>query len=161
MAFRRLALVLISAAWCVGCGSNGPNVTEPAVPTDIWQGVYTAAQAQRGLAVYADQCVTCHAEDLSGVSAIGLGDYSPPSPPLAGRTFLTKWDKKGLDELLMWIQTQMPHNAKGTLGPEKSADVLAFLLEQNEFPPGPVDLPSRPDRLRAVKILARRPESTQ
>src|SRR5262245_31133871 len=38
----------------------------------VWDGVYNDAQAQRGLAVYIDQCSNCHARNLEGA------DMTPP-----------------------------------------------------------------------------------
>jgi mono/diheme cytochrome c family protein len=44
----------------------------------VWSGVYTAAQAERGTAVYANHCSRCHGDDL--------GANRPY--PLAGEGFI-------------------------------------------------------------------------
>ena len=38
------------------------------VGATVWDGVYTAAQAQLGAAAYREACASCHAEDLGGGS---------------------------------------------------------------------------------------------
>ncbi len=45
-------------------------------------GVYTAAQAARGKALYFDNCVACHGDQLQG---------GEDSPPLAGVAFTHRW----------------------------------------------------------------------
>ena len=34
--------------------------------TTVWDGVYTAEQAKRGAALYADNCASCHGLALGG-----------------------------------------------------------------------------------------------
>ena len=38
----------------------------------IWQGVFTAGQADRGKAAYDQHCIRCHGGDLSGANAPAL-----------------------------------------------------------------------------------------
>jgi cytochrome c len=121
-----------------------------AARTSSAAGVYTKAQAERGLAVYADHCLRCHGEDLE--TARGGTEYGIPSPPLAGRQFLLRWDSKGVDELFGLIQRTMPRNSADRLTAEQYADVVAFLLQQNDFPEGEVELPPDPVRLKAIRL---------
>src|SRR5580658_9416314 len=62
-------------------------------------GVFTAAQADSGRAIYERTCAGCH-----GVNFEGSGD----APPLAGGTFLLKWGPKMISELLGEILQTMP-----------------------------------------------------
>ena len=142
MAISKLIGVL-AALVCVASVS-GTAMTSSA------EGVYTKAQAERGLAVYVDHCLRCHGEDLE--TARGGTEYGIPSPPLAGRQFLLHWEDKGVDELFGLIQTTMPKNSAQRLKPEQYADVVAFLLQQNEFPEGEAELPSDPVRLKAIRL---------
>ena len=121
-----------------------------AAMTSSAESVYTKAQAERGLTVYADHCLRCHGEDLE--SARGGTEYGIPSPPLAGRLFLLQWDGKGVDELFTLVQTTMPKNVTSRLTPEQYADVVAFLLQQNEFPEGEAELPADPVRLKTIRL---------
>ena len=151
----RVALSAVMLWTVVACGGDKKTTGGASVPADIWQGVYTDAQAARGLQIYSDHCVICHGADMSGVDTTGAGDYGEPSPPLAGPLFLAKWNKKGLDEILTLIQTEMPKNAKGTVKPQRNADALAFILQQNGFPSGPTELPTRAAALMLVKLQTR------
>ena len=56
----------------------------------VWDGVYTEAQAKRGAAGYAEQCASCHGDQLTG------GEMAPP---LAGGEFLSNWNGLSAGEL--------------------------------------------------------------
>jgi hypothetical protein len=49
----------------------------------------------------------------------------------------------------------MPGDRPGTLKPQVTADVLSYLLKQNEFPAGDEELPPEPDRLEQIVIANR------
>ena len=121
-----------------------------AVPSDAWQGVYTKAQAERGVTVYAENCLRCHGENLETGS--GGTEYGIPSPPLAGRSFLLRWDGRGVDELLTLMRTTMPKNSSVRLTPQEYADVVAFLLQENGFPAGSTELLTDPSLLSSIRI---------
>ena len=57
----------------------------------VWSGVYTAAQADRGKAVYAGHCSRCHGDDLTG----------PLNYPLAGERFMDHWEAHTLGHLFL------------------------------------------------------------
>jgi len=47
------------------------SVSEPKLSTTtVWDGVYAAAQAQRGNAAYLEKCAGCHKDDLSGYQGV-------------------------------------------------------------------------------------------
>ena len=89
-------------------------------------GVYSAAQAQRGAALYKAQCVACHGEKLEGL--IG--------PMLAGPDFVTAWGGRSMAELVDKIQKTMPLQAPNTLTREQSIDIAAYMLQQSQMKPG-------------------------
>jgi len=107
--------------------------------------VYTAAQAKRGDAVYANSCASCHAPDLSG---------GGQAPPLAGKDFNEGWNGQTLADLLDRIQTTMPADAPGSLKPADTADVMAFLLSKAMFPAGETELPAEIAALKEMKYVA-------
>ena len=82
------------------------------------EGVYTADQAKKGEGLYREQCAACHGDNLEG---------SGPMPPLAGKDFLANWGGKTLGDLYEKTQTTMPATAPGTLSPEQTADIVAFM----------------------------------
>ena len=108
-------------------------------------GVYSAAQAEKGRAVYTETCAACHGDKLEG---------SGPMPPLAGADFLKNWEGKNLGELFEKTHTTMPATAPGTLTPEQAADVTAYMLSVGKYPAGSAPLGSKVEPLQAIKIEA-------
>jgi cytochrome c len=120
-------------------------------PSQVWDGVYTEAQARRGGILYLDHCAECHADDLSGKSAYNA------SPSLAGADFRSRWDGKTLDELFALIRTRMPKRREGVLKPEEYVDLLAFILQANRFPESSAELSAHAEALGRVRFLKERP----
>jgi len=104
-------------------------------PKTVLDGVYTEAQAARGEAVFAITCTRCHGENLQGKS----------DPALRGNGFVERWREDPLGVLFTFISTRMPprgagREAAGGLPKTTYLDLLAFILQANEYPPGPADL---------------------
>ncbi|MGY3040233.1 alcohol dehydrogenase (cytochrome c) [Rhodanobacter sp. TND4EL1] len=104
----------------------------PASAAAAQTGDYTSTQASRGATVYAGECALCHGAALQG--KVG--------PALAGSNFATSLDtaKMSAAALFKIISTQMPLNKPGSLTPQQSADVFAYILAQNGYPEGSRDL---------------------
>jgi quinoprotein glucose dehydrogenase len=115
----------------------------------VWDGIYTRAQADRGRALYAKECASCHKEDLGGHGT---------TPSLAGAEFMEKWDGEALDDLFEKMQTAMPADHPGHLSREQNAAILAYILLRNDFPVGGADLRSDPDWLAKVRFTAAKPK---
>jgi S-disulfanyl-L-cysteine oxidoreductase SoxD len=97
----------------------------------VWDGVYTAAQAERGQAQYAASCARCHGGSLEG----GMGRA------LVGTQFWNKWREQSVGDLLDYVSKNMPMGVQATtLSPPVYADLVAYLLRSNELPVGPADL---------------------
>ena len=111
-------------------------------------GVYTDEQATRGDAIYKEQCAACHGDNLEG---------SGPMPPLAGMDFLANWQGKKLGDLYEKTQTTMPATAPGTLTPEQTADLLAYLLKSSKYPAGTAALEGKMEALLPITIDAPKP----
>ena len=107
----------------------------------VWQGVYTAAQSERGGAVYKMSCGTCHGENLAG----DIG------PTLTG-PFWSIWEGRTAGDLLKTIRTTMPADAPESLKPQEYADVVAYLFSVNKFPAGDKELPVDQAALETIKI---------
>jgi mono/diheme cytochrome c family protein len=113
---------------------------EPAaagLPTSIWDGVYTEAQARRGELIYPSICGRCHGRKLDG--APDDPDFLP-APPIAGPKFLRQWNGASLAALFEYTQTAMPSMNPGSLSDREFADVVAYTLEVTGAPPGPAEL---------------------
>ena len=109
------------------------------------EGVYAADQATKGEAVYKEQCAACHGDNLEG---------SGPMPPLAGKDFLANWQGKAVAEVFDKTQTSMPATAPGSLTPEQTADVIAYVLSVGKYPAGSADLPGKADDLKQITLDA-------
>ena len=103
------AVVLLPAAAASAAG------TQPA------EGVYTAAQAAAGQAVYEQACARCHQSNLQG---------SFEAPPLAGDSFLRFWGELSPRDLYERTSGSMPPD-EDALADEAYVDVVAYLLQAN------------------------------
>src|SRR5262249_6356872 len=116
---------------------------EPVHPNTVWDGVFTAAQADRGRQAYALHCSSCHSNDLQG----GAG------PALQGLQFIEDWREDNLRSLFTFIQARMPLRASGTLGEETYLDILTYILWMNSFPAGSKELTN--DALDRTQLIGK------
>lgn len=100
-------------------------------------GVYTAAQAARGAALFESQCASCHRDGGSG-------------PNLGGERFTRTFSDSKLSTLFNTIKTTMPRMAPGSLSDAQYTDVVAHLLRLNGYPDGMSELAV--GDLEAIKI---------
>lgn len=94
-------------------------------------GIYTVAQAERGAGVYARICSECHD---------GAEDWTDP-------IFLQRWDGDSVFRFWYYIYERMPHGDPYTLSREQVTDVLTYILQLNELPPGGGELGTDDDSL--------------
>jgi len=104
----------------------------------VWDGVYVAAQAERGRDLYAQRCSSCHGDFLDGDGGSGR-------VALSGATFADNWDAASLNDLFGKIAKTMPRGAPGTLQSAEALDLVAFLLQFNGFPAGTTPLAEEPE----------------
>jgi len=114
----------------------------------VWDGVYSAEQAKRGQARYAELCSSCHGDSLAGGES---------APPLAGGEFLANWNTLTVGDLFDRTRNTMPQNKPGSLSREANAEILAFVLSANQFPAGKDALPQASEALREIRIEAVKP----
>jgi mono/diheme cytochrome c family protein len=110
----------------------------------IWDGLYTAAQAERGKATFDRSCSRCHNSNLRG---------SDRGPTLVGDEFLASWLDGSLEALFSFIRDSMPDGNASTVNDARKADVLAYILQRNGFPTGTTELPPDTGELEMVQIL--------
>ncbi len=113
-----------------------------------WDSVYTAAQAAGGGTLYHASCTKCHGPTLGG------GD---DGGPLVGPNFLANWNGLAMDQLFDKIYTTMPSDKPKSLPRKDYADILAYMLSQNQFPAGSMVLPDSTELLRDIKMAAAKP----
>jgi S-disulfanyl-L-cysteine oxidoreductase SoxD len=114
----------------------------------VWDGVYSAEQANRGEALYANNCASCHG------SALGGGESAPA---LSGGEFFANWNGLTLGDLFDRIRVSMPADRPGKLSREQNADILAFMLSVNQFPSGTTELEHRTEVLKQIRFDAEKP----
>ncbi|HEY7338802.1 MAG TPA: cytochrome c [Bryobacteraceae bacterium] len=111
---------------------------------NIWDGVYTAAQADRGKSAYETSCVNCHNHDLAG---------SVRAPALRGDKFMLDWQNGSVNALFSKIRFSMPATYPETVSDEVKLDIVAYLLQQNGFPAGSAELKMDAEQLDAIQIV--------
>ena len=109
------------------------------------EGVYSAEQSARGEALYQQYCAACHGSRLQG----------NPAAPLTGEAFRGRWEdgKHTLDDLYYIVRSLMPNNAPGSLSRVEYADIIAFILRINNYPPGAQALEPKAAAMKAVTLL--------
>ena len=138
---RRTRLVIVIA--CAWAASLALVVAQDAREAAVWDGVYTAQQAERGKARFATSCSRCHNLALTG---------SERGPALKGNAFLGKWQGENLGSLFTLLRDTMPQDGAGVVSDEIKIDVLAYLLESNGFPAGSTELALDARALEGIAI---------
>jgi mono/diheme cytochrome c family protein len=105
----------------------------------VWDGVYTEAQAARGVAAFGQSCAGCHALAPAGKA------------PLVGDAFWKSFAQKSVGELLEFVSANMPNGAPGSLDESTYRDIVALMLKSNGFPAGTAEL--RRDTIANVEIV--------
>ena len=95
----------------------------------VWSGIYTEAQATSGQAVYNQYCSGCHSQSL-------VGGASQGAPALKGDKFMEAWREDSLESLFTKIRTTMPRRDPKSLSEKETTDIVAYIMQANEFPVG-------------------------
>ena len=132
-------LTLVSSVSFVFLEAQQPRRT-------VWDGIYTDDQAARGRELYKQSCGHCHRDDLTG------GGSEVGAPPLRGPIFFYRWLHQPVAELFLTIGATMPQNKPDSLTPQTVADIVSFLLKENEMPAGPAELPPDLDALKTILV---------
>jgi len=120
-----------------GLAAPAPQASAPGGP------LYTAAQADRGRALYNQQCAVCHGANLEGIEM---------APSLAGGDFLDRWAGQTMDDLFERAQATMPKTKPDSLSRQANADIIAYMLSVNRLPAGSTELPSDAQPLRRIRM---------
>jgi mono/diheme cytochrome c family protein len=105
----------------------------------VWDGVYTEAQAARGVMAFGQSCSGCHALAAEGKA------------PLVGEPFWKSFSQKTVGNLLEFVSVYMPNGAPGSLSEGEYKDIVALMLKSNGFPAGTTEL--GPDTITGVQIV--------
>ncbi len=105
----------------------------------VWDGVYTEAQAARGVTAYGQSCAGCHALAAQGKA------------PLVGDPFWKSFAQKTVGDLLEFVTANMPNGSPRSLSESTYQDIVALMLKSNGFPAGTAEL--RRDNIANVQIV--------
>ena len=121
-----------AAALAIAAGAAAAALTQAPMAPGAQEGVYTAAQADRGAALYDEQCAVCHGAIRAIIPEMAalLGDH----------TFRNTWRGRSLGELFGYIRETMPQDAPGTLTAAQTAEIVAHVLRGNRLPAGETPL---------------------
>lgn len=140
-------LCLAMAITAGGAAGARQETQAPAAPgtRSVWDGVYTELQASRGERDYGRTCAKCHGLSLEG-------DTASEVPSLNADVFLRRWSGRTVRGLFDLLTRSMPADAPGTLSPQRSAELVAYLLRASHLPAGDTPLPAAPEGLAAIVI---------
>jgi mono/diheme cytochrome c family protein len=126
---QRMAGILffVLATASLGTAQTSPSQTSTERRT-VWDGVYTEAQAARGMMAFGQSCAGCHALAAEGRA------------PLVGDAFWKSFAQKTVGDLLEFVSTYMPNGTPGSLTEPTYRDILALMLKSNGFPAGTTEL---------------------
>lgn len=120
-------------------GALGPSVVargQSATMRSTRDGVFSAAQAQRGRAGFLWNCMECH--ELEEYTAAGA--------------YLEEMEGETVWEVFEFIWSEMPEDNPSWLKPEEYADILAYILSVYGMPAGEADLPTDKETLEDIVI---------
>ena len=143
---RSILLISGVALACV----NAVAAAQSAKPVSVWSGVYTAAQNQRGEEIHADVCAICHGRRLNGAG----NPEMPPSPAIAGTSFVRKWSGRTVAALFLYVRQTMPPDSPGTLSEQQALDAIAHMFAVNKMPAGDKELTTDLKALANIMIEA-------
>ena len=123
--------------------AHARQAAAPGAAKSIWDGVFTAEQAERGAAAYKTNCSECHGGDL-------MGDGFAPS--LAGADFQGNWNDLSVGDLFERVRISMPPSGPSGVPPEAKVDILAHIFNQNKYPTGTTELEPKIEVLKTIKI---------
>jgi quinoprotein glucose dehydrogenase len=109
----RMVPVLVAALFVVTVAAGADKT--------VWDGVYTDAQAARGLAAFDSRCRECH-----------RGGFF--------QGFIERWREDKLSGIFNFISTRMPRDNPGSARPDQYLDIVTYILSLNNLPAGTEEL---------------------
>ena len=130
---RRVTFITAGVLLCAaGLVAQQDAVAQDPQKRTTKDGVFSAAQADTGKASFEKLCASCH--------AFAPWEKSSLSPDLAGSVFMDKWNTRPVLDLITVIFTSMPNDGSAFLDEQQSADLTAYILQQNGSPAGDATL---------------------
>lgn len=142
----RFIFGVVAVMWMAGVSYGVVQAKQAAAPAgvkSVWDGAFTAAQAERGATAYKQYCSECHGNDLAGDGF---------APALQGSEFMGNWNDLTVGDLFERIRISMPPSGPSSVTPAAKADIVAHLLSANKFPAGKTELEGKTEALKGIKI---------
>src|SRR5688572_14351474 len=140
---RLRAIFVLTMGLLTAALSFGAVSAQQATTKTVWDGVFTAEQAERGAAAYKATCSECHGGDL-------MGDGFAPA--LTGADFQGNWNDLSVGDLFERIRISMPPSGPSSVTPAQKADIVAHIFNQNKYPAGTTELEPNTEVLKTIKI---------
>jgi hypothetical protein len=137
-----------AAGLVAGLVASAAGATAAQSPSSVWDGVYTAEQAERGRGFYVKECESCHGAGLMG---------QDQAPGLVGPEFMANWTGQTVGALFEQTRKTMPKDNANGFSRQEYLDVVAFMLKANNFPAGKTELPRAAADLSALQISQTKP----
>jgi mono/diheme cytochrome c family protein len=96
--------------------------------------LYTADQATQGAIAYGQNCAMCHGLLLDGQSGGSSG------PALKGPDFAAPSYDFHVSDIFNFVAKLMPPGTPGSLTHDQDVQIMAYMLQQNGYPPGTQEL---------------------
>ena len=118
--------LIAAAGLVIGLSLPAPSVLAQGQPLagSVLEGVFTAAQADRGESTWREACASCH-----------------ETTEFSGARFRLSWVGRTAGDLFDTISTLMPEGNPGSLSPDEYASVVAYLFRLNGYTAGEIELP--------------------
>ena len=137
-----IAFIVVVGVWTASAFHSTLSA-QGAAARSVVDGIYTEEQAKRGEPVYKTVCETCHGPELKG----------DKGPPLTTSNLVAGWKTDTLADLYLKIRDTMPRES-AKLTAQQAADVLAYMLQFDGFPPVTAELTTGEAELKEIRIEA-------
>jgi mono/diheme cytochrome c family protein len=139
-----LAIVILCAPSISLVAQIGAPQQNAQTMSSVWDGVYTAAQAERGKQVYVGHCARCHGDDPAN-----------SRNPLSGDRFAEHWESRTLADLFRRIRDTMPAGQVAAVEDPQKLDAMVYVMQRNGFPEGRAELTPDADALATIQITGK------
>ena len=137
---RRTSRLAAVVGCCAAAAATCVTLAQAPVPRTVRDGVFSAAQVERGRGVFSSVCMDCHEiEEFTGVDA-----------------YLEEMEGENVWDVFEYIWAEMPEDYPASLEAEEYADVLAYIFSVWGLAAGDEDLPTKRAPLESIVIA--RPE---
>ena len=127
--------LIVTAATTLAVATGAAVLHGQAPQKTANDGVYSAAQAERGKTTFSEKCTTCH-----------------DPARFTGDAFFDAFNNKALKEVWDIASGTMPEDNPGSLKPQEYGDIMAYFLSLNAFPAGATELPGNGGAMANIKI---------